>query len=142
MMSDWVATYDGVGAANGGLDLEMPPASTRMSNSASGDSGRSRQGSNHRWRGPPHFDTAARFGWLTASKPTPRSRSMTRKFILSLSEGVREGNVLLKNEGSLLPLMGLSCSKTLIRRASAKSKMLANSFLWLFAVLFDLHLPS
>jgi beta-glucosidase len=24
MMSDWVATYDAVGAANGGLDLEMP----------------------------------------------------------------------------------------------------------------------
>ena len=24
MMSDWVATYDGVAAANGGLDLEMP----------------------------------------------------------------------------------------------------------------------
>ena len=24
MMSDWVATYDGVAAANGGLDIEMP----------------------------------------------------------------------------------------------------------------------
>jgi beta-glucosidase len=24
MMSDWVSTYDGVAAANGGLDLEMP----------------------------------------------------------------------------------------------------------------------
>lgn len=24
IMSDWFATYDGVGAANGGMDLEMP----------------------------------------------------------------------------------------------------------------------
>src|SRR5438067_10154882 len=26
IMSDWDSTYDGVGAANGGLDLEMPSA--------------------------------------------------------------------------------------------------------------------
>ena len=28
LMSDWVATYSAVGAANGGLDLEMPSASS------------------------------------------------------------------------------------------------------------------
>ncbi len=49
MMSDWVATYDGVGAANGGLDLEMPTGKHMNKNySASGDSRRSRQRSNHR----------------------------------------------------------------------------------------------
>jgi len=26
MMSDWGATHDGIAAANGGLDLEMPSA--------------------------------------------------------------------------------------------------------------------
>src|SRR5258708_38953694 len=32
MMSDWGATHDGIGAANNGLDLEMPSAAYMNSN--------------------------------------------------------------------------------------------------------------
>ena len=49
IMSDWVATYDAVGAANGGLDLEMPSgAFMNKEKSDAGDQGRHGHGSYHR----------------------------------------------------------------------------------------------
>jgi beta-glucosidase len=105
IMSDWDATYDGVGAANGGLDLEMPsgkfmnratllPAvkAGKVSEATIDDKIRR------------ILRTAIQFGWLdrdqtdlSSSKLNPEGRKVTL-------EAARSGMVLLKNDGNLLPL--------------------------------------
>jgi beta-glucosidase len=105
MMSDWVATYDAVGAANGGLDLEMPtghymnqknllPAihDGRVPESTIDDKVR-------------HIlTTAARFGWLDREQTDLSLSKYNEENHLVALKGAQEGIVLLKNEGSLLPL--------------------------------------
>jgi len=104
MMSDWDATYDGIGAATGGLDLEMPSgahmnratllpaiASGKLSVAIIDDKVRR------------ILRTAARFGWLDREQTDfsiPRYNPQGRRAAL---EAAREGIVLLKNEGALLP---------------------------------------
>ncbi|HEX8634212.1 MAG TPA: glycoside hydrolase family 3 C-terminal domain-containing protein [Pyrinomonadaceae bacterium] len=106
MMSDWNATYDGLGAANGGLDLEMPSgahmnrqtllpaiAAGKLSVATIDDKVRR------------ILRTAARFGWLDREQidlSIPRYNPQGRRAAL---EAAREGTVLLKNEGALLPLV-------------------------------------
>jgi beta-glucosidase len=115
IMSDWIATHDGIGAANGGLDLEMPaglymneatlvPAvkSGKVSVATIDDKVRR------------ILRVAARFGWITpaASGPgwvghdpldpsVPRYNQQGRAVAL---EGALESATLLKNEHALLPL--------------------------------------
>ena len=105
MMSDWDATYDAVGAANGGLDLEMPsgkfmnrnlllPAirTGKVSEATIDDKVRR------------ILRTAIRFGWMDRDQTdTSISRLNTRGDQVAL-EGARSGMVLLKNDGNLLPL--------------------------------------
>jgi beta-glucosidase len=105
MMSDWVATYDAVGAANGGLDLEMPwgaylnrknllPAIEQGKVSVATIDDKVRR----------ILRTAVRFGWLDREQTDlaiPRYNQQGRQMAL---EAAREGLVLLKNEGNLLPL--------------------------------------
>jgi beta-glucosidase len=65
MMSDWVATYDGVAAANGGLDLEMPTGAfmNRRNLLPAIADGRVHQATiDEKVRRI--LQTAARFGWL------------------------------------------------------------------------------
>ena len=65
MMSDWVATYDGVAAANGGLDLEMPTGAfmNRRNLLPAIADGRVKQATiDEKVRRI--LQTAARFGWL------------------------------------------------------------------------------
>ncbi|MGA8501123.1 MAG: glycoside hydrolase family 3 C-terminal domain-containing protein [Candidatus Sulfotelmatobacter sp.] len=105
MMSDWTSVYDGVAAANGGLDLEMPsgefmnranllPAvkSGKVSEATIDDKVRR------------ILRTAINFGWLdrdqtdlSIPKLNPEGRQVTL-------EAARAGMVLLKNDGNLLPL--------------------------------------
>jgi beta-glucosidase len=105
IMSDWDSTYDGVAAANGGLDLEMPsgkfmnratllPAvkAGKVSEATIDDKIRR------------ILRTAIQFGWLdrdqtdlSISKLNPEGRQVTL-------EAARSGMVLLKNDGNLLPL--------------------------------------
>ncbi len=105
MMSDWDSVYDGVAAANGGLDLEMPsgkfmnratllPAvkSGKVSEATIDDKVRR------------ILRTAIQFGWLdreqtdlSIPKLNPQGRQVTL-------EAARSGMVLLKNDGNLLPL--------------------------------------
>ena len=105
MMSDWTSVYDGVAAANGGLDLEMPsgefmnranllPAvkSGKVSEATIDDKVRR------------ILRTAVRFGWLdrdqtdlSISKLNPEGDEVTL-------QAARAGMVLLKNDGNLLPL--------------------------------------
>jgi len=105
MMSDWTSTYDGVAAANAGLDLEMPwakfmnretllPAvhSGKVSEATIDDKIRR------------ILRTAIQFGWLDRDQTDlsiPRLNLQGKQMAL---EAARAGMVLLKNDGNLLPL--------------------------------------
>jgi len=105
VMSDWVATYDAVGAANGGLDLEMPsadfmnqakliPAIQQRKVSIETIDEKVRR----------ILRTSIAFGWFDRDQTDltiPRYNLQGREVAL---EGAREAMVLLKNEGNLLPL--------------------------------------
>ena len=105
MMSDWDSTYDGVAAANGGLDVEMPsgafmnrqtliPAIQQGKVSVATIDDKVRR----------ILRTAIRFGWLDRDQTDvsiPRYNQQGRKVAL---ETARESLVLLKNERKLLPL--------------------------------------
>jgi beta-glucosidase len=105
MMSDWVATYDGVAAANGGLDLEMPTGdhmNAKILLPAIQD-GRVKEATiDDKVR---HIlTTAARFGWLDRDQTDLALSKYSEENHLAALQGAREGIVLLKNENSLLPL--------------------------------------
>ena len=105
MMSDWDATYDGVAAANGGLDLEMPkgkfmnratllPAVNAGTVSEATIDDKVRR----------ILRTAIQFGWLDRDQtdlsiPLPNIAGKQTAL-----EAARSGMVLLKNDGNLLPL--------------------------------------
>jgi len=105
MMSDWWATYDGVAAANGGLDLEMPagdhmnratllPAIEKGQVSMATIDDKVRR----------ILRVAIRFGWLDREQTDlaiPRYSVTGAQVAL---EAARESMVLLKNEGNLLPI--------------------------------------
>jgi beta-glucosidase len=105
MMSDWSATYDGVAAVNAGQDLEMPgPAhmnrNTLMPAIESGKVSVATIDEHVRRI----LRTAARFGWLDREQTEagiPRFNQTGRQAAL---QAAREGVVLLKNDGGLLPL--------------------------------------
>ncbi|HVF44627.1 MAG TPA: glycoside hydrolase family 3 C-terminal domain-containing protein [Pyrinomonadaceae bacterium] len=105
MMSDWFATYDGVAAANGGQDLEMPSGAfmSRKTLLPAVKDGKVTTATidEHVRR---ILRTAARFGWLDreqADASIPRFNQQGRQVAL---RAAREGMVLLKNDGGLLPL--------------------------------------
>lgn len=105
MMSDWTATHDGVAAANAGLDLEMPfgtymnektllPAVKEGKVKESDIDDKIRR----------LLREGYRFGWIghdPLDDSIPRYSQQGRKAAL---QGAREGIVLLKNQGNLLPL--------------------------------------
>ena len=105
MMSDWDATYDGVAAANGGLDLEMPvgkfmnratllPAIKADTVTEATIDEKVRH----------ILSTAMAFDWLDRPQ-TDRGISFydAQNNQVAL-DSAREATVLLKNEGHLLPL--------------------------------------
>jgi beta-glucosidase len=105
IMSDWDSTYDGIGAANGGLDLEMPsgkfmnratllPAikAGKVSEATIDDKVRR------------ILRTAIRFGWLDREQADLSIPLLNVKGDKVALEAARSGMVLLKNEGNLLPL--------------------------------------
>src|SRR5436309_747425 len=105
MMSDWFATYDGVAAANAGQDLEMPFGAhmnreTLLPAIKDGKVALATIDEHVRRI----LRTAARFGWLDREQQDmtiPRFNQQGRQAAL---EAAREGMVLLKNDGNLLPL--------------------------------------
>jgi beta-glucosidase len=105
MMSDWFATYDGVGAANAGQDLEMPFGAfmnQKVLLPAVRD-GRVSQATidEHVRR---ILRTAARFGWLDREQADPSIPRLNQQGRQAALQAAREGMVLLKNDGGLLPL--------------------------------------
>ena len=121
VMSDWDATYDGVAAANGGLDLEMPSGKfmSPAALSAAVKSGKLSEATIDT-KIERILGTAARFGWLDRPDPAPADAKLADPKLnsqtdLALSvddvannavalQSARESTVLLKNAGSLLPL--------------------------------------
>ena len=105
MMSDWTATHDGVAAANAGLDLEMP-FGTYMNAKAllpAVKAGKVKEADiDDKIRRI--LREAYRFGWINhdpLDNDIPRYNQQGRVAAL---QGAREGIVLLKNQGNLLPL--------------------------------------
>jgi beta-glucosidase len=105
VMSDWTSTYDGVAAANSGLDLEMPagvymnrrilmPAIEQGKVSVATIDDKVRR----------ILRLAAQFGWLDRDQTDdsiPRYNQQGRQMAL---QAACESIVLLKNESNLLPL--------------------------------------
>jgi beta-glucosidase len=105
MMSDWTATHDGVAAANGGLDLEMPfgmymNAKTLLPAVKEGKVKEATIDDKIRRL----LRVGYRFGWIDKDPldlSIPRYSQEGRQTAL---QGAREGIVLLKNQNNLLPL--------------------------------------
>jgi beta-glucosidase len=105
MMSDWVSTYDGVAAANGGLDLEMPNgAFMNQKNLLPAIKDGHVKESTIDEKIIHILETAERFGWLEQPQlDLAWSRYSESNHELA-TDAARESIVLLKNEGKLLPL--------------------------------------
>ena len=105
MMSDWLATYDGVAAANGGLDLEMPEGKfmNRRSLLPAVKAGTVKEAVlDEKVR---HIlSTAMAFGWLDRPQTDPMISYVDGRNKEAALDSARESAVLLKNEGHLLPL--------------------------------------
>ncbi len=105
VMSDWSATYDGVAAANGGLDLEMPYAKfmNRQTLLEALRSGAVTEATINE-KVLRILSTAIRFGFMDRpqkDESIPLDDAESRKAAL---DAAREGIVLLKNDRNILPL--------------------------------------
>ncbi len=105
MMSDWDATYDAVGAANGGLDLEMPTGKfmNRENLESAIQTGKVSEALiDEKIR---HIlSTAAAYGWLDRTQADPSISYVDSRNNAAALDSARESAVLLKNSGDLLPL--------------------------------------
>jgi beta-glucosidase len=105
LMSDWTSTYDAVAAANGGLDIEMPsgkhlnreallPAIQQGLVSVATIDDKVRR----------ILRVAIEFGWLDHEQTDLAVSRYNREGDQVALRAAREGAVLLKNDGNLLPL--------------------------------------
>ena len=105
MMSDWDATYDGVAAANGGLDLEMPTGKfmNRANLLPAMKAGTVTEATiDEKVR---HIlSTAASFDWLDRPQTNPAISYLDAQNNEVALDSARESAVLLKNNDHLLPL--------------------------------------
>ena len=105
LMSDWGSTYDGIAAANNGLDLEMPsgklmnratllPAiqAGKVTTATIDDKVRR------------ILRTAIRFGWLDREQTELSIPPLNPQGTKAALEAARASMVLLKNDGGILPL--------------------------------------
>ncbi len=105
VMSDWDATYDGVAAANAGLDIEMPSAKfmNRETLLPAIKAGKVAEASiDDKVRRI--LRTAIRFGWLDRPAIDTSLPLYSEAGRAAALDAARAGLVLLKNEGDLLPL--------------------------------------
>lgn len=105
LMSDWTATYDGVAAANGGLDLEMPYAAFMNEQTLlpAVKDGRVKE-STIDDKVLRLLRTELRFGWDKRPQLDPVDATYSTKDRPVALRGALESVTLLKNEGHLLPL--------------------------------------
>ena len=115
MMSDWDATYSAVGAANGGLDLEMPTgkfmnAANLMPAIRSGAVKEATIDLKVR-----HIlETAVSFGWLDRPQTDLSISAIDQQNDRVALQSAREGIVLLKNDGDVLPLQPATLKTLLV----------------------------
>ncbi len=105
IMSDWDSTYDGLAAANGGLDLEMPSGKfmNRETLLPAVRSGKVKEATiDDKVRRI--LRTAIRFGWLEREQTDFSVSQLNLPGGKVALEAARSGMVLLKNDGHLLPL--------------------------------------
>src|ERR1700689_5145813 len=105
IMSEWDATYDGVAAANGALDLEMP-AGKFMNRATLLPAVKSGQVSEATIDDKVRriLRTAIRFGWLDREQTDLSIPLYNVKGGEVALDAARSSMVLLKNDGELLPL--------------------------------------
>jgi beta-glucosidase len=105
LMSDWDATYDGVAAANNGLDLEMPSPrfmnpKTLLPAIKSGEVKESTIDD----KVLRLLRTELRYGFTDRPQFDPSNSTYSTADRPIALQGAREGITLLKNEGQILPL--------------------------------------
>jgi len=115
MMSDWVATYDGVAAANGGLDLEMPNGAFMNAKDLlpAVKDGRVKTATIDE-KVTHILETAVRFGWLDRDQTDLSLSTYSQQNHQLALDSARESLVLLKNDGKLLPLDKASTKSVLV----------------------------
>ena len=115
MMSDWDATYDGVAAANGGLDLEMPIGKfmNRASLEPAIKAGKVSEATiDEKVRRILY--TATAFGWLDRPQTDDSISVVDSRNKAVALDSARESVVLLKNSRHLLPLQKSSIKTILV----------------------------
>ena len=105
LMSDWDATYDSVGAANNGLDLEMPgPRFMNAEALLAAVKDGSVKESTIDDKVLRLFRTVLRYGFLDRPQFDPADSTYSVANRAIALDGARESITLLKNEGALLPI--------------------------------------
>jgi beta-glucosidase len=105
LMSDWDATYDGVAAANNGLDLEMPsPRFMSAKNLLPAIKAGQVKESTIDDKVLRILRTELRYGFTDRPQFDPSISTYSIAARSVALEGAREGITLLKNEGGILPL--------------------------------------
>ncbi|MGB6691388.1 MAG: glycoside hydrolase family 3 C-terminal domain-containing protein [Terracidiphilus sp.] len=105
LMSDWDATYDGVAAANNGLDLEMPsPRFMNAKNLLPAVQNGQVKESTIDDKVLRILRVALRYHWLDRPQFDPSNSTYSIADRAVALDGARESITLLKNEGHLLPL--------------------------------------
>ncbi|MBS1796714.1 MAG: glycoside hydrolase family 3 C-terminal domain-containing protein [Acidobacteria bacterium] len=104
VMSDWDSTYDTLGAANGGLDLEMPFGKFLNLRALKPllDSGKVTAATIDE-KARRILRLAARMGWLDRPQKDAAQPLYNQAGREASRQAAREGMVLLKNDGNLLP---------------------------------------
>ena len=105
LMSDWDATYDGAGAANNGLDLEMPsPRFMNAKNLLVAVKDGAVKESTIDDKVLRLLRTTLRYGFLDRPQFDPADSTYSVADRAVALDGARESLTLLKNDGHLLPL--------------------------------------
>jgi beta-glucosidase len=105
LMSDWDATYDAVGAANNGLDFEMPsPKFMNAKNLLAAIKDGSVKEATLDDKVRRLFRAALRYGFLDRPQFDPANSTYSVADRAIALDGARESLTLLKNEGQILPL--------------------------------------
>ena len=115
LMSDWDATYNAIGAANGGLDLEMPTGKFMNAKNLTPaiQAGTVAQATiDEKVR---HIlTTAEMFGWLDRVQRDPSISLYDAESNRTALQSAREAAVLLKNEANTLPFQKQSTKTILV----------------------------
>jgi beta-glucosidase len=114
LMSDWDATYDGIAAANNGLDIEMPTGKfmSPANLAAAIKAGTVTQATIDE-KIVHILTTAIEFGWLDRTQREDSISYLDEKNNAVALQSAREGAVLLKNSG-LLPLSKSAVKSVLV----------------------------